>query len=169
VGDVVLSNRILVIYDRTETRLLGKSWALYAATFPGSRGVSSWDEAADVIVIQAAGEDRDMQLWGHGREGRALIGTKKADPSWPFWSRLNSVWFRSCSVANRDRGYDFMAAMAEQTNVAAHLGIIGLWGMQSRLVGVLSDAIDPRESSAPWRPRTVSALRRTLPAWAYAG
>jgi hypothetical protein len=70
-----------------------------------------------------------------------------------------------------------MAAMAEQTNVAAHLGIIGLWGMQSRLVGVLqgekpwwdSDAIDPRESSAPWRPRTVSALRRTLPAWAYAG
>lgn len=164
----------LVVFDLTEKRWLGKAWAAYAATFPSAEGVTSWAEVKHLVRNQ--GEGRDLQVWGHGSPGRPFIGREAADPSWDMWNHLDSVWFRSCSVANGRIGHSFMSTITNRCDAAAHLGIIGPWGMHSRLValrkgGVLPwwplDEVDPRESSAPWKPRTVSCLRRALPDWAY--
>ena len=164
----------LVVYDLNEKRWLGKSWALYAATFPGSCGVNSWAEVK--ALVRERGPGLDLQVWGHGSPGRPYIGSHAADPHWDMWSRCDSVWFRSCSVANGAIGRTFMTGVAEHTSVAAHLGIIGPWVMHSRLVAMLHgwddtwwspSEVSPNEPSAPWKPRTVTALQRSLPNWAF--
>jgi hypothetical protein len=168
-----MRSNTLVVFDLTEKRWLGKSWAAYAATFACSEGITSWDELQQIVLDRGPG--MDLQVWGHGSPGRPYVGREAADPSWGVWGDFNSVWFRSCSVANGAIGHSFMTEIAEQTNVAAHLGIIGTWAMHSRLVALQRGAtpwwsasdVHPRENSAPWVPRSVTAVRRSLPDWAY--
>lgn len=184
--------RTVVFYDETEDTPLGALWALYAATFPDAHGVATWDEVRDLVemysdadmhVSEFTGDVADLarpdvQVWGHGWKGRPLIdGVSCPVESW--WTCCKSVWFRSCSTMDDERGLAFGRKMAQMTDVAGHLNIIGYWGVQSWLVGArrgtepwwehLAEKVDARGRSAPWQPRTVTALKRHLPEWAFDG
>ncbi|MEK9737120.1 MAG: hypothetical protein VW239_07345 [Candidatus Nanopelagicales bacterium] len=160
----------LIIWDANYRDFLGTTWRAYALTFPDSFGVFSWDEAARVLEDMPG---MHVQVWGHGRTAQPLIDLKKPPLYFP-WHHCRSAWFRSCSVANGDKGRAFMADVAKECDVAAHLGIVGTWAVQSRLVGVRKGEApwwgdtDPREHSAPWVPRSVPVTARRLPAWTWA-
>lgn len=164
----------MVLYDQEEPGFLGFSWRTYASTFRWSFGVSSWDEALTIcsnLNFRAA-----VQVWGHGRSGYPVIAGRPAPWRHEGYANLDSIWFRSCSVANGLVGLAFCETVARQCSVVAHLGVIGTWGVQSRLVGCrlgdrpwwgLDHGVRPDERSAPWLPRTVPASARSLPSWAF--
>lgn len=170
-----MKSTTVVVYDANETTLLGKSWAAYASTFKHSFGVRTWSDVKGVLRETMPLGQRDLQVWGHGSPGSAWLGSSRADPSAEWWAECASVWFRSCSVMNGLSGRRFTAEIARRTDVAGHLGVIGTWGMQSRLVGVRRGdepwwavaGVSAKERSAPWVPRTVTALQRSLPEWAF--
>ncbi len=131
----------LMIYDRTCGRAgswpgLSDTWriggALYRALgrFDAWTGVESWREA--LTWLATAGGDRtigEIQYWGHGTWGRALIARDVLDasavrPHHPLCAPLEQVrerldrsgpspalwWFRTCETFGREAGHDFARA-----------------------------------------------------------
>lgn len=141
----------LLIYDTTQAerppRLLGLAWRvgarLYEAqgSIDASFGARSFAEAFDFL----ASADRpvgEVQFWGHGKWGRALIERESFDrsalaPAHALYPKLEAVrerlapnallWFRTCETFGARPGHDFARALADFTGarVAGHTYVIG--------------------------------------------
>ena len=158
----------LLVYDRTcviRGRALSTPWAIGARLYRGlgridaTRGVASWAEA----LAWLATHDRvdEIQYWGHGRWGRAMVGddvldARVLDTSHGLHAALREVrarlapdallWFRTCETFGATRGIAFAEALADflGARVAGHTHVIGVH--QSGLHGLAPGA------RAGWSP-----------------
>ena len=171
----------ILFYDAVEQSFVGSSWSVGAKLFKGSFDevvpVKTPDDVYAALKKHPRCSLKHVQVWGHGAAGAPLIDRKALHPDDSSWAAVESgtVWFRACSVMAGLDGQAFAEAFARRNiDVAGHLGVIGTWGMQSYLVGLLHQektAWWPGNvaagDSAPWKPRTVSAAHMKLPEWAF--
>lgn len=196
----------LMIYDQTcrgqDGRIpLSYAWQAGDGLYRGlgrldaAKGASSWPEALEWLASYK--DDRpiaEVQFWGHGRWGCALIDGKPLDaralaPQSPLHARLEAVrarmdgglwWFRTCETLGAIPGQTFAQRWTDffGGRVAGHTYVIGVWqsGLHSLAAGQKPDW-SPSEGlsagtpeapkralgAAPWRPRTISFLRGTIP------
>ncbi|HTL37223.1 MAG TPA: DUF4347 domain-containing protein [Kofleriaceae bacterium] len=158
----------LLVYDRTckggNGGNLTHAWALGSKLYKGlrridaSKGVTSWDEALDWILEQNETID-EIQYWGHGKWGYALVDDDRLDVSSfaptsgirrakleALAERLSPdalVWFRCCEVFGAHRGIDFAQRLADflGVRVAGHTYVIGYHqsGLHGLSPGVRAD------------------------------
>ena len=180
-AQMATSAKSILFYDAVEPGFIGKSWATGAALFKGSFDEVVAAKTTEDVYEALRGHTRSslkhVQVWGHGSPGSPLVHGKPLRPHDPAWGAVEggTVWFRSCSVMGGLDGIAFAEAFARRgIDAAGHLGVIGTWAMQSYLVGLLHDektAWWPSNvvagDSAPWKPRTVSAVTMRLPEWAF--
>ncbi len=195
--------RRLVIYDRTCTRGkrgLSPVWAAGTKVYRALRrideahGVSSWSEALGVLAAQRE-PIREIQYWGHGKWGSALIDTEVFDSAAiethrPALEAIRErlapdalLWFRTCETFGAQPGHDFAQRLSDTlgARVAGHTYIVafhqsGLHGIEPGVrpdwsvdEGLLEGTpAEPRRAkwSRPWHPNTVTALTPAVPrAW----
>jgi len=162
----------LLVFDRTCTGSgrrpgLSDAWragkGLYGALgrLDGGRGVASWAEA--LAWLEQRSRDAgtpigEVQFWGHGRRGRAMVdresldlgslrpGASHFDALCKLRSRLlpaagSSIWFRTCETLGGPAGHTFAPALADflGARVAGHTHVIGFWqsGLHSLQPGAL--------------------------------
>lgn len=155
----------LMVYDetcRSEAKLFGLSTAwsagakLYRALgrLDAAFGAASWEDALEwLATYDPARPIAEIQYWGHGKWGRALVDGRPFDasalaPSHPLHARLAAVrerlvpggealvWFRTCETFGANAGLDFAARLADHlgARVAGHTFVIGV--LQSGLHGL---------------------------------
>lgn len=191
----------VIVYDKTCVRTRGRLspiWATGARLYRRLRrvdaiqGVASWDEALDWLGSQRE-PIREIQYWGHGKWGSALVGEDVLDATAfvRHRSQLEAIrerlapdpliWFRTCQTFGATAGIAFAERLAELfgARVAGHTYIIAF--SQSGLHGLAPGARadwSPDEGlaegtpeqpvrakwSRPWRARTVTALDGAFPA-----
>ena len=156
----------LLVYDKTckggSGGNLTHAWSLGSKLYKGLRridaahGVTSWDEALDWLASQKEPID-EIQYWGHGKWGYALVDNDRLDASamenGPRRAKLEAVaerltpdalvWFRCCEVFGAKRGIDFAERLADflGVRVAGHTYVIG-WhqsGLHGLSPGVRAD------------------------------
>lgn len=155
---------------------------LFGSSFQKVVAATSWNDILDAVVKAKAEDpsrDIELQVWGHGAQGAPIIGSFAANPVDIRWSKVGTVWFRSCLVAGGVKGLSFMEQLAKQCRVAAHTVIIGAnWGAASYLYGLekggkptwpsLTLNVDPTKPlSSPAAPRTIMFWDMKLPEWAF--
>jgi len=139
-----------LIYDRTcvwHGGALSHAWAagsqLYRALgrIDAARGVASWDEAFSWLA-ELPGAIDEIQYWGHGRWGRALVDRDVLDVAaltrtHPLHAGLSALrdrmapggllWFRTCETFGALRGIAFAQHLADflGARVAGHTFVIG--------------------------------------------
>lgn len=168
--------KILAIYDATDSQAWW--WNLGDKLYTSVRGfgAKSWADAMQYLHHFAS--LGVVQLWCHGSPGRVLIA---GQPMTDHFRQVlanrvikdSLLWLRACSVFQGHKGRRHAKFLSEYLgcNVASHTYDIGPF--QSGLV-----ALRPGQKvwwkgptkitkSGPTKPRTVTALRMTLPAWAY--
>jgi hypothetical protein len=128
--------------------------------------------------VEPARSIAEVQFWGHGKWGRALIARESFDrssllPAHPLRSTLEAVrerlapdaliWFRTCETLGAHAGQDFARALADfaGARVAGHTYEIGYWqsGLHALDPGAKPDW-DPSEGLAAGHP---GAPERALP------
>jgi hypothetical protein len=157
----------LMIYDRTcvgERVPLGLSTAWGAGSvlyrtqgrLDGSFGATSWDDAFDWLArYEPSRSIAEIQYWGHGQWGRALVDDDVLDassllPGHRLAPRIAAVrerlagdggeealfWLRTCEAFGANAGHDFARRLADRlgARVAGHTFIIG--AVQSGLRGL---------------------------------
>lgn len=112
-----------------------------------ARGVVTWDEALDWLVgYEPARRVAEIQFWGHGKWGCALVDRKPLDvsalePGHPFHARLRAIrerlvpgsealwWFRTCETFGDEEGHAFARAWTRffGCRAAGHTYVIGPW------------------------------------------
>lgn len=158
------------------------------------RGVSTWDEALDWLGSLSE-PIAEVQYWGHGLWGSAHVNRSALDVSSLVTRRRQLeavrerlapdalIWFRTCQTFGAQLGQDFAQRYADffGARVAGHTHVIGfhqsgLHGLrpgerahwptfEGLREGTAESPIRARHS-APWRPRTITALRGRVPeAW----
>jgi len=194
----------LLVFDRTATigtrGSLSPVWATGAALYrrlgriDAAHGVASWDEAFSWLTSQRE-PIREIQYWGHGKWGCALIGQerfnresieRRAREMAALRERLAPdalLWFRTCETLGARPGHDFAMRLADTlgARVAGHTynigfhqsGLHGLapgmrpdWSVEEGLLEGTPD--EPMEGrwSRPWHARTITALDGAVPeAW----
>jgi hypothetical protein len=138
-----------LVYDRTCLGRVGgmsRLWATGAALYrrlgriDAALGVASWDEALRWLAAlpEPIGE---LQYWGHGRWGCALVADDVLDatalaPGAPRRAAIEAVrerlapdalvWFRTCETFGARRGIDFAERLADflGARVAGHTFVI---------------------------------------------
>ena len=138
----------LVVYDATQLarrpRGLGLSWhvgaKLYRAFGPvdAAFGARDWLSALTWLAnYRPETPVAEVQYWGHGKWGRALIDgdsldRRALDARHPLRPRLEAlrarltpdaaIWFRTCETAGARAGRDFITALADFSGarVAGH-------------------------------------------------
>ena len=154
--------RRLMLYDDTcrgqDGRLpLTWAWSAGGPLYRGlgrldaARGITSWAEGLDWLASQQA-PIAEVQFWGHGRWGRAMVGSEVLDvsalqPEHPLHPALNEIrakltgsdalwWWRTCETYGADAGQRFAERWSTFMGCrsAGHTHIIGLW--QSGLRGI---------------------------------
>lgn len=188
-----------LVYDRTQGSL-ARIWSAGSVLYRGLRrldavrGVSTWGEALSWLgTLREPLEE--IQYWGHGRWGRALIDGVALDARSlvTHSSQLQAVrdrlspnallWFRTCETFGGCAGHDFAERFADffGARIAGHTHVIGFyqsglhglrpgerahWPATEGLRAGTPDEPVQAHSSAPWRPRTVTALAGQVPeAW----
>jgi Domain of unknown function (DUF4347) len=145
----------LVVFDATQIhrapRALGWSWRagvrLYRAlgwidrAYAATSFASALDWVARVEPTRAVNE---LQFWGHGKWGRALIDREPLDrgalaEGHALRPRLEAVrerltgdaliWFRTCETLGAHKGHDFARALSDFTGarIAGHTFVIGYY------------------------------------------
>jgi hypothetical protein len=185
----------LVLYDRTQSarppRALGWSWAagsrLYGALgwVDASFGATSFSEGLAWVTHTARERPiAELQFWGHGKWGRALIERESLDlaalsPAHALRPKLDAlrsclasdalIWFRTCETLGAHAGQTFARALADFTGarVAGHTFVIGYFqsGLHALEPGKVPDW-DPAEGLAkgtPARPEQAFPSRPGLP------
>jgi hypothetical protein len=189
----------VVIYDRTcvgRRGNLSPVWRTGCTLYrrlgrvDATHGVASWDEALAWLAAQRT-PITELQYWGHGKWGCALVDGDALDASAITRGRLDAlreqlasdalVWFRTCETFGARRGIDFAERLADflGARVAGHTHVIGFhqsglhglepgcrarWSAEEGLVEGTVD--DPRRAkwSAPWAPHTITCLAGRVPA-----
>jgi uncharacterized protein DUF4347 len=146
----------LLVFDRTAPALR-HAWRTGAVLYrrlgriDAAFGATSWDEALSWLA-QAREPIGEIQYWGHGRWGRALVAGDALDASaLRPGHRLNAglqglrerlapdalVWLRTCEAFGANAGHEFAMRLADWlgARVAGHTFVIGV--MQSGLHGLL--------------------------------
>lgn len=109
-------------------------------------GCTSWAEALDWLTsYQPEHPIAEIQFWGHGKWGRAMINGDRLDrhslkPGSELYEPLSRVraritgpsglwWFRTCETFGAEKGHDFARAWTDffGTRAAGHTYIIGPW------------------------------------------
>ena len=158
-----LSGLRLMIYDATEKRWgrlfnLSLIWRIggwlyrLLGRLDRHHGATSW---ADALVwlgtVEPARPIAEIQYWGHGRWGRALISDESMDircldPRHVMYKHLHRIrsrlvandsthreralwWFRTCETLGAECGQEFAMAWADFFNcrVAGHTHVIGFY------------------------------------------
>lgn len=157
-------------------------------------GATTWDEALDWLAGLPDPID-ELQFWGHGKWGCALVNHTVLDVSSlrARRSQLEAVrerltddpliWFRTCETFGAHAGHDFAERYADffGARVAGHTHIIGAqqsglqglrpgerahWSAEEGLRSGTPAAPLRAYGSALWRPRTITALGGRVPeAW----
>lgn len=148
----------LMVYDRTcrgRPLLPGLSHAwgtgawLYRALgrFDAHYGAGDWADALEwLATVEDSRRIQEIQYWGHGKWGEALIDRKPLDvdalePGHVLHDKLAAVrgrvlpggdslwWFRTCELFGAERGHTFANRWADffDARVAGHTFIIGHW------------------------------------------
>ena len=186
----------VLVHDRTAGGL-SRAWAAGSALYRGlgrldaAQSVTSWDDAFAWLrtLDQPISE---LQYWGHGKWGCALVDDDVLDASSltsrrPQLEALREqlapdalVWFRTCETLGARRGIDFAERLADflGARVAGHTHVIhfhqsglhGLspgmradWSPDEGLVEGTADEPRRAKSSAPWLPRTITCLAGRVP------
>jgi hypothetical protein len=193
----------VILYDRTCVRTRGRLspiWATGARLYRRLRrvdavtGVASWSEAFTWLTAQRE-PIREIQYWGHGKWGSALVGDDVLDHASMAGQHRDGlaavrerlaadalVWFRTCETLGAHAGHDFAQRFADLlgARVAGHTYVIGFH--QSGLHGLApgmrpcwsadeglaeGTAAQPQRAkwSHPWEPRTITCLSSSLPRW----
>ena len=110
-------------------------------------GAGNWAEALDSLVqIGEAAPIAEIQFWGHGKWGRAMLGGNSLDqsaltPGHTLYERLCRIrerlmpegealwWFRTCETFGADVGLAFASAWTEffGCRAAGHTYIVGFY------------------------------------------
>ena len=140
----------IIVFDRTcvaRPRPLSYAWRSGSWLYRGlgridvARGVASWSEALAWLAAQREPID-EIQYWGHGKWGRALVDDDVLDrsalaPSSPHRSALDAIrerlapdaliWFRTCETFGARVGISFAEQLGDFTGarVAGHTYVIG--------------------------------------------
>lgn len=156
----------LMIYDRTcvGTRApvgLSTAWGAGSVLYrglgrlDGTFGATSWDDAlAWLARFEPSRPIAEIQYWGHGQWGRALVDRDVLDaralaPGHRLEPRIAAVrerltpggealfWLRTCEAFGATAGHDFAQRLADGlgARVAGHTFVIG--AIQSGLRGLL--------------------------------
>ncbi|MEJ7596561.1 MAG: DUF4347 domain-containing protein [Kofleriaceae bacterium] len=189
-----------LIYDRTCTDRgggLSRVWSAGSTLYRGLRrvdavrGVASWDEALAWLgsIEQPIAE---VQYWGHGKWGSALVADDVLDVSSLTTRRAALeavrerlapdalVWFRTCETFGAEPGIDFAERLADflGARVAGHTHLIGFhqsglhglhpgvranWSPDEGLAEGTTRSPTRARRSAPWLPRTVTCLAGSVP------
>jgi hypothetical protein len=185
----------LLVFDRTcrLSRIWSAGSRLYRrlGRVDAAQGVASWDEALAWLATHE--RVSEIQYWGHGKWGRALVGDESFDAAsitgrhagvlGALRERLTDdalVWFRTCETFGAHAGHDFAQRLADTlgARIAGHTYVIAYH--QSGLHGIVpgarpnwavdeglleGDARDPQRArwSKPWSPHTITALTGTIP------
>jgi hypothetical protein len=190
----------VVVFDRTCRKTRGRLspiWSTGARLYrrlgriDAIQGVASWDEALDWLASrpEPIGE---IQYWGHGKWGSALVGDDTLDAS-AFDTRRDRleavrarlapdplIWFRTCETFGAKPGISFAELVADffGARVAGHTYIIGFhqsglhglspgaradWSPEEGLAEGTPDTPLRAKWSRPWRPRTITALNGSIP------
>jgi hypothetical protein len=189
----------VIVFDRTcvWTRgHLSPLWSsgagLYRALgrIDAARGVASWDEA--LAWIESLDQPvRELQYWGHGKWGCALVGDDALHAASIQRGRLDGlraqlapgalVWFRTCETLGAARGIAFAERLADflGARVAGHTYVIGFhqsglhavdpgcratWPATEGLADGDADAPLRAKRSHPWAPNTITCLHGEVPA-----
>ena len=110
------------------------------------KGCRSWAEALDWLSrVQPDREIGEIQFWGHGKWGRAMIDRDRLDvstlsPHSNLFHPLLNVrarmtgpdavwWFRTCETFGANIGHEFARAWTDtlECRAAGHTYIIGPW------------------------------------------
>ncbi|HEY5925951.1 MAG TPA: DUF4347 domain-containing protein [Kofleriaceae bacterium] len=191
----------VVVYDKTCVKSRGRLspiWAAGARLYRGVgridavHGVASWDEALTWLATHKE-PLREIQYWGHGKWGNALVGEDVFDATALTERRVQLeavrerlapnalVWFRTCQTFGAKRGIDFAERLGDflGARVAGHTYIIAFHqsGLRALAPGSRADWApdeglregtpdDPQRAkwSRPWLPRTITALTGAIPA-----
>jgi len=188
----------VLVYDRTclvRRGWLTTPWAagsvLYRALrrLDASHAATSWDDALAWLATTPA-PITELQYWGHGKWGRALVGEDSLDASAITSGRLAPlravlapnalVWFRTCETLGATPGIDFAERLADYTGarVAGHTFIIGFhqsglhgvapgvradWSPSEGLLEGTPDAPERAAWSHRKAPHTVTCLGGSVP------
>ncbi|MDQ3340313.1 MAG: DUF4347 domain-containing protein [Myxococcota bacterium] len=191
----------LLVYDRTCVHDRGRLSTVWSAgsrlyrmlgRIDASRGVESWDEAFEWLASHDE-PIREIQYWGHGKWGRALVREDSFDADSLAGHHRDAiaavrerlapdalVWFRTCETFGAHAGHDFAQRLADTlgARVAGHTYIIAFHqsGLHGLAPGMRPDwspeeglasgtAADPKRAlwSKRTAPRTVTALTGKIP------
>jgi len=191
----------VLVYDRTclvRRGWLTTPWAAGALLYRAMRrldaahGATSWDDALTWLTTLRE-PITELQYWGHGKWGRALVAEDSLDATAIASGRLAPlrsalapdalIWFRTCETLGATAGIDFAERLADYTGarVAGHTYIIGVH--QSGLHGLgpgtradwspaegLADGTPDAPQRAHWSqrtaPNTITCLSGAVPdAW----
>jgi len=145
----------LIVFDRTcrSARLpLSRAWRAGSWLYRGLGrvdlvlGAASWEEALRWLAEArpTTAPIREVQIWSHGRWGRALLESDALDeeallPGHRLHAGLQAVrerlrpsslwWFRTCETFGAVAGQRFARALVEffGCRVAGHTHVIGFW------------------------------------------
>ena len=153
----------MLVYDRTCVTKVGglsTAWRAGSGLYRGlgridaSQGVASWDEALAWLAALPS-PIQEIQYWGHGRWGRAMVDNDALDaralvPGGTLHAPLRAVrarlapdallWFRTCETFGATAGIAFAEQLADflGARVAGHTYVIGV--NQSGLHGLVPGA-----------------------------
>src|SRR5262245_36135293 len=139
----------VMVYDRTCVGRVGglsRVWSAGSTLYrrlgrlDAACGVESWDEALDWLAALPE-PIRELQYWGHGRWGRALVaddvldagalavGDRRRPKLEALRERLLPdalVWFRTCETFGARAGIDFAERLADflGARVAGHTFVV---------------------------------------------
>ena len=161
-----MSGLRLMVYDRTCVGArapvgLSTAWGAGSVLYrglgrlDGTFGATSWDDAlAWLARYEPSRPIAEIQYWGHGQWGRALVDRDVLDaralaPGHRLEPRIAAVrerlvpggealfWLRTCEAFGATAGHDFATRLADGlgARVAGHTFIIG--AIQSGLRGLL--------------------------------
>jgi hypothetical protein len=189
----------VIVFDRTCVWTRGHLSPLWSAgaglyralgRIDAVRGVASWDEALTWLesLDRPIGE---LQYWGHGRWGCALVERDVLDAASIERGRLVGlraqlapaalVWFRTCETLGAARGIAFAERLADflGARVAGHTYVIGFhqsglhaidpgcratWHATEGLAEGDADTPLRAKRSHPWAPNTITCLHGEVPA-----
>jgi hypothetical protein len=190
----------LMVYDRNDSagRLLVTSWKMGGLLYntlgrlDAWKGCGTWAEAFEWLSTYRTPEPlAEVQFWGHGKWGRAMIGETTLDetmlaPSHPQHQALLSVrtrlvpgtglwWFRTCSTFGTAKGHAFAQAWTKflGCRAAGHTFIIGLHQSGLHSLGPdeipawsIDEGVDSGVAlwSGPSAPNTITCFEGKIPA-----